>query len=379
MSAHNTEIAITAEPQLLLPAPSTPTLSPSQPNRPFSVETNQELATLLKLKNAKMLTWLGLDKQKHYSLLSIKKKNGTYRHLHNPDSLMRIVQYRILKNILEKIEIPDYIYAFEKNKSIPQMAQLHVEKQVILSVDIKDFFHSIKQDRLNAAFLGWGFAEKPARTLSELCTFKAFMPQGALTSPKLANLITALTFGPILKSYCDANNLTLSVYADDVTVSSNNPALNVGEVLAVIREAITSTGFRVNHQKTKVMKANRRQYVCGVVVNKKTNLLKRERQRLRAIVHNIGVHGLETEAQKSGLEPGLFASHIAGKLNWMQQLNGPLGAKYSGKLKLALADQKLKETFVTLASTSQQLQQAVANNEELSTPTEAATSQEVPW
>ena len=129
------------------------------------------------------------------------------------------------------------------------------------------------------------------------------MPQGALTSPKLANLITALTFGPILKSYCDANNLTLSVYADDVTVSSNNPALNVGEVLAVIREAITSTGFRVNHQKTKVMKANRRQYVCGVVVNKKTNLLKRERQRLRAIVHNIGVHGLETEAQKSGLGP----------------------------------------------------------------------------
>ncbi len=262
---------------------------------------------------------------------------------------MRIVQYQILTKILNKVIIPDYIYAFERNKSIPVMANLHTNKEVIISVDIKDFFHSIKQNWLKNVFNLMGIGELPARTLSELCTYKSFVPQGALTSPKISNIIAAITFGPLIKEFCDVNNLTLSIYADDITVSSNDLEINVSAVISALTEAITSSGFRVNKEKTKVMWKSRRQYVCGVVVNAKTNMLRKDRYNLRAAVHNITVNGVEVEAGKHGLTPDSYLSHIRGKLNWLKQLNPALGEKNIAKLKAYLATQKAVEPSVVLA------------------------------
>lgn len=284
---------------------------------------------------------------------------------------MRVAQYKILTKILNKLRIPDYIYAFEKDKSIPLMARMHVGKQVILSVDIKDFFHSIKQSQLQEYFTLLGIGEKPARTISELCTYQAFVPQGALTSPKVANLVTAMTFGPPLKQYCDEHGLTMTIYADDVTISSTNPALNVSEVLSFVTSTIRAAGFRVNHEKTKVMWATMRQYVCGVVVNAKTNMIKRERNKLRAIVHNITNHGVEAEAVKSNVEPGHFASHVLGRLNWLKQLNAGLGDRYTKKLTDYL--KSIRET--TGVITTPQVQPQIQTQASVTEEAEVA----VPW
>lgn len=217
------------------------------------------------------------------------------------------------------------------------MAACHVGKRIVVSLDIKDFFHSIKQSQLYDFYKKIGFGEKPARTLSELCTYKAFVPQGALTSPKVSNIVASLTFGPVIKEYCDRKGLTLSIYADDVTISWTDTTTPV-EVLNVVKEAITKAGFRVNTKKTKIMTKAQRQYVCGVVVNEKTNLIREERLRLRAIVHNVTVHGLSAEAAKNDETPEHFLEILKGKLNWLRQLNQPLGQKLMDKL-----DAKVKE------------------------------------
>lgn len=283
---------------------------------------------------------------------------------------MRAAQWKILTKLFSKLEIPGYIYAFEKMKSIPVMAQMHVGKQVIVSVDIKDFFHSIKQDRLQTLFENLGIGQMPARTLSELCTYKAFVPQGALTSPKVANIVTAMTFGPVLKTFCDERGLTLTIYADDVTISSTNPAENVSEILSFVTSTIRAHGFRVNREKTKVMWHKRRQYVCGVVVNAKTNMLSRERYKLRAIVHNITCNGLEAEAVKSGVEPGHFASHILGRLNWLKQLNSGLGDRHTKKLQDYLKSVQETQGTITVSQTTPQIQ---------ATPQAEAEPVAVPW
>ena len=254
--------------------------------------------------------------------------------------IMRTAQYKILTEILEKIEIPDYIHAFEKNRSIPQMAAMHVNKQVILSLDLKDFFGSIKQYHLLQMFKHLGISDAPARTLSELCTYKAQVPQGALTSPKVSNMVTALTFGPPLKEYCDSKGYTLSIYADDITISCDekfNGEDNRDTVLnliSYITQVVGQFGFRINTKKTKLMSKNQRQYVCGTVVNEKVNLLKSERYLLRAMVHNCEVNGLEVEAEKSGMTVDKFFSKTMGRVNWWCQLNPEIGERYKQKLKL---------------------------------------------
>lgn len=253
---------------------------------------------------------------------------------------MRNIQYRILTRLLNTLSLPSYVYAFERNRNIPEMAAVHVGKYCVVSLDIKDFFHTIKQNSLNAVFQDLGIGSLPSRTLSEVCTFKAYVPQGALTSPKLSNLITAVSFGPQIEGYCRSMGMDLTIYADDVTISFNNREINPKDVIQEVSGMIQSHGFRINTKKTKIMYHGIRQYVCGAVVNSKVNLIVGERKKLRAIVHNIVKNGIESEAAKSGVEPSKFLNTIRGRLNWYKQLNPELGQRLFEKLKVYLVHLK---------------------------------------
>lgn len=252
---------------------------------------------------------------------------------------MRVMQYKILKQILEKVPVPAYIYAFEKGKNIPDMAGIHVGKKIVVSLDLKDFFTSIKQHHLESIFSAVGFGNAAALTLSELCTYKSFVPQGALTSPKISNIFTALTFGPEVKQFCDDKGYVLSIYADDITISRDTGVEGVEgknttrDLIQFVTDTVQKYGMRINREKTKVMHSYQRQWVCGTVVNEKVNLLKRDRYSLKAIVHNCELNGIKQEATKTGIAPGEFAAKITGKLGWYAQLNPEAGNKLKEKFK----------------------------------------------
>jgi ribosome-interacting GTPase 1 len=106
--------------------------------------------------------------------------------------------------------------------------------------------------------------------------------------------------------------------------------------LAFIKQTLTTFGFKINNAKTKVMTKKNRHYVCGVVVNQKTNLIRHERKKLRAMVHNVSLYGLEPEAVKNSMTSGEFKNYLTGRLGWFNQLN-PQGAEpLFDKLKDAL-------------------------------------------
>lgn len=269
---------------------------------------------------------------------------------------MRVVQYKILTEILNNVNIPNYIFAFEKERSIPRMAQLHIQKRLVISVDIKDFFPSITQSMVATLLESLGIAVTPAKILSEICTYSFFLPQGALTSPKISNILVAGTFGPKIQEYCQQKGLSLSIYADDITVSTSQTFENVEaqtvfikEVIQTITQFVEEFGFRINRKKTKVMKPFMRQYVCGTVVNEKVNLKKVDRQRLRAIVHNCSKNGIIAESEKSHLSPDKFAMKTMGQLNWFAQLNptagNPLKETFKGLIHEAKFD--IAETAFT--------------------------------
>lgn len=242
---------------------------------------------------------------------------------------MRVVQYRVLKDLLADVQIPDYIHGFEPGRSIPAMAQIHSGKRVVISLDIKDFFPSIRHKRVTECFTALGANPEAADLLAEICTYKAFVPQGALTSPKISNIVASMTFGPELKKYCDEKGLTMSIYADDVTISHNleeTPLEFEDAVVNHVTEMLNRHGFRVNRAKTKIMRAHRRQWVCGAVVNTRVNMLRKQRDNLRAIVYNCSKRGIFEEAARAGMPPEKFAQKYLGQLNWFCQLNPEKGA-----------------------------------------------------
>lgn len=268
---------------------------------------------------------------------------------------MRRAQWRICSNILNQVSVPEYIWGFERGKSVPKMAEVHKSKNVVISLDIKDFFPSIKQVDVKRIFEALGVTHSPsAQILSELCTYRAFVPQGALTSPKLSNIMVAGTFGPLIKQFCDIYKLQLSIYADDVTISFDTvPELVDGQtgmvqrdfvkkIINFVRTSLEEFHFRLNREKIKVMRRHNRQWVCGAVVNDRVNLMKRDRSNLRAVVHNCELNGIEQEAGKTGLKTLAFIQKYGGKLNWYRQLNtekgGPLYARFK-RLSLPLTKQ----------------------------------------
>lgn len=277
-------------------------------------------------------------------MMKIPKKSGGVRVIHNPDQDMRLIQYKILNYLLNQVPLPEYIYGFEKAKSVPLMAALHVGKRRVISLDIKDFFPSIHQHHLKTAFQKMGIGDTPSSTLSELCTYKWFVPQGALTSPKISNVIVAGSFGPPIKEFCDANALTLTIYADDITISYNREFTDSDQesefsrkIVGFVRQTLQGFGFRLNREKVKIMPVGKRHWVCGAVVNQKVNLLKKDRLALRALVHNCVVHGVEHEAQKSDMDTLSFIRKYLGKLNWFCQLNPDAGSKLKAPFKELIA------------------------------------------
>lgn len=301
------------------------------------------------------MTWLCKDKASHYSVSRIPKRRGGFREINAPDKFLRLVQARIYTRLLSRVPLPDYTWAFEPGKSVPDMAKIHVGKKMVISLDIKDFFPSITQKMIQTMLAKEGIAEGPAaRTISELCTYKWYLPQGGITSPKISNLIVKNTFGNRALEYCNENGLDLTVYADDLTMSEKegyvlsrntngkivickegqNPNVEGVLIEAIIynlSDIIRNYGnFRLHHEKTKIMLDGSRKTVCGVVVNERTNLTKKERLRLRAMVHNVCKNGIEAEAAKfgDGVPATTFVSYLRGRLNWFHQLNsekaGPL-------------------------------------------------------
>ena len=139
------------------------------------------------------------------------------------------------------------------------------------------------------------------------------LPQGAPTSPALANL-AAFSLDRRLTGLAAAVGARYTRYADDLVLSSDR-RLRTPE--AMIAEIAADEGFRVNAAKTRVMGRGQRQTVTGVVVNAHPNVPRAEYDTLKAILHRAALDG------PAGLDP----SHLLGRIAWIESLNPARGAK----------------------------------------------------
>ncbi len=91
--------------------------------------------------------------------------------------------------------------------------------------------------------------------VTELCTYKGALPQGAPTSPFLLNLVLSFYKLPedllvYVKQITESTNCNITVYADDITISGGGKMnKNISEK---IESFIEEKGFPVNKKKTKI-------------------------------------------------------------------------------------------------------------------------------
>jgi len=303
----------------------------------------------LKRLNARVGSGDGPVSHYHYRVLA--KKSGNIRLIEAPKQKLKELQRVILSELLEKVPVHEAAHGFLKGRSIKTFAAPHVGRQVLLRMDLSDFFPSISGARVQALFRTAGYPDAVADLLGGICTNAAprrmwktigkrldtlkmaearalyafrHLPQGAPTSPALANLC-AYRVDCRLGGLAEAAGAAYTRYADDLAFSGG-PELERSIERFALRVAaiLMEEGFNVHHRKTRVMRQGVRQHLAGLVTNEKLNVVRADFDKLKAILTNCVRHGAESQNREG--HPA-FRQHLDGRIGFVEMVNWAKGAR----------------------------------------------------
>lgn len=315
--------------------------------------TPEQLANWLEIPIGR-LAWLvhrfsdnskpATEAEAHYHFRWLAKRRGGHRLIESPKKTLKAAQHKILAEILNQVAPHPAAHGFAPGRSIVTNATPHVEAAIVLKFDLSDFYATVTFGRVTAIFRAMGYSREAAIWLARLTTsalpanipflkqepsavlpyLKRHLPQGAPTSPALANL-SAYSLDVRLSGLARAFGATYTRYADDLTFSGPEAfSRSLRDFIPLVSQIIRQERFRVNRAKRKVIRANRALVVTGIVVNQKLNIRRRQYDRLKAVLHNCVRHG--PASQNRGQHPR-FADHLRGRIAYVSQLNAARGEK----------------------------------------------------
>ena len=280
------------------------------------------------------------------------KRDGSSRLIEVPRPGLRAAQRRLLDGLIGLIPPHDAAHGFRPGRSVRTFVAPHVGRPLVLKLDLRDFFPTVTGARVAALFRAAGYPEAVARALAGLCTNVApaalwrrpdaprpgsdasgrsrrlyrerHLPQGAPTSPALANL-AAHRLDARLAGLARASGATYTRYADDLAFSGDPAWARGADRFRVHAHAIAlEEGFAVHPRKTRAMRAGTRQVLAGAVVNAHPNLARAEFDALKATLHNCATRG--PVGQDRAGHPD-FRAHLRGRVAHVAALNPARGAK----------------------------------------------------
>jgi retron-type reverse transcriptase len=297
------------------------------------------------------VVWLcyerGVAEVDHYSRFEIPKRSGGKRLISSPKPKMRKAQVWIQENILSLLRPSDYASAFRPDISIVDNAKKHCDKKVIVKMDLKDFFPTITFPRVRGYFESLGYNPGISTILALLCTdaprvrvtFRGEsqivaigprgLPQGACTSPALANLIASRLDARLAGlALTRSEKWVYTRYADDLTFSTKTATPEVGTFISAISKVTADEKFEINAKKTRVMRAPNRHKVTGLIVGEGVRIPKESIKKMRALFHRIETTGKE----RVSVEIGKDAICVArGYIAYMHMVQPTLATKYRRK------------------------------------------------
>jgi RNA-directed DNA polymerase len=287
----------------------------------------------------------------HYRYRTLAKNSSSLRLIEAPKPHLKEIQRKILEEILDNIPIHQAAHGFVKRRSIKTFAAPHAGRQVVLRMDLHDFFPSFTARRIQAIFRTAGYPESVADLLGGICTNAAprriwkepgsetgrskmteairlysrpHLPQGAPTSPALANIGT-YRVDCRLSGLAQSCGAAYTRYADDLAFSGDEVFEKCLPRFAIHAAAILAEdGFSVHHRKTHIMSQGVRQHIAGLVVNQHINLVRADFDRLKAILHNCIRYGPESQNRES--HPS-FKLHLDGRVSFVEMIHPARGER----------------------------------------------------
>ncbi|HEY3988352.1 MAG TPA: reverse transcriptase family protein [Acidobacteriaceae bacterium] len=282
---------------------------------------------------------------RHYKPVVIAKPFGDIRLIEAPKVRLKHLQRQLLTGILDLIPPHSAAHGFLKHRSIRSYVAPHIARAAVLRMDLRSFFPSIPRSRIQAIFRTFGYPEHVAWVLGALSTTstpphvwrncgsdcdpqqlqiaralyrRTHLPQGAPTSPAIANLC-CWRLDNRLAGLARAAGATYTRYADDIAFSGDEAFAKHAARFAIHVAAIAmEEGFHVHHRKTRLMRPGVRQHLAGLVVNQRANIPRHDFDELKAILTNSIRTG--PDAQNRARHPD-FRAHLAGRIAFVESIH----------------------------------------------------------
>ena len=321
--------------------PSTrPAVKPRAASRPKlgvpAIASVDALATLVGVTTDQLAALMrpGTKPGSAYIEFEIPKAKGGTRRIAAPRMALRRVQRKILDEILAKVPMHDACHGFVTGRSTVTNAAPHVGAALVLKVDLRDFFPTVHYRRVRGLFAFLGYSEEVANALAGLTTYRpvlpdgsvawpGVLPQGAPTSPALANLASRRLDQRLAKLAAKVG-ATYTRYADDLTFSfAKPPEVAIGRFLWWVDAICDREGFLERPDKRRVLRPKHQQRVTGIVINAAVHVPRADKKRFRAILHNCKQLGVASQAKG---RPD-FAAYLAGYAAYVHMVEPARGAK----------------------------------------------------
>ncbi|MCW3092204.1 MAG: RNA-directed polymerase [Ferruginibacter sp.] len=306
----------------------------------FANETELAIAMGIDLKELRFLAFnRKVSEVSHYRKFYIPKKSGGRRLISAPMPRLKKVQYWILQNLLNKVALHKAANGFVAHRSIVSNAQPHVGKDLVLNMDVKDFFPSVHFKRTKGLLQQLGYSEKISTILSLICTEAVtdeveidgknyfvqkgnrVLPQGAPTSPAITNIL-CFSLDNRLQGLANKLNCNYTRYADDITFSGGKEII-AQQLVWRIKRILQDEGFTVHPGKIRIMCKGTQQEVTGVIVNQQLSVNRKDLRQFRALLHNLkkgDTHTVHT--------PASLSNHIIGYANFVKMVNPVKGTQF---------------------------------------------------
>jgi len=266
-----------------------------------------------------------------YHRFEIPKRIGDpsagVRVIHAPMAALKQLQNKLLAILMRShIGGSVHAHAYYKGRSIKSMARPHLRAKYLLKVDLSDFFHSVRPNRIDdelARHRGVGLPRELRIMVRRWCYLHGGLPMGAPTSPFLSNVAASALDAKLnvlaacwrrgitratttrtlenLRAGVSVDNsahvwhrsrvaarpwmITYTRYSDDLVFSADYPQLF--QLLPAVRAIISSCGFTVNEKKVHRIGPGSGRAVCGVSISARLGKdVTYRREHLRAAIFN---------------------------------------------------------------------------------------------
>ncbi|QSQ14102.1 reverse transcriptase family protein [Myxococcus landrumensis] len=305
------------------------------------LRTREDVAKLVGVEPAELESLMrpGSGPGAGYVEFETPKRSGGVRRICAPRAKLKAAQRALLEGLLARLPTHEAVHGFVSGRSTVTNAQAHVGNHVVVRVDVEDFFPSVHYRRVKGLFESHGYNEEVASTLAGLTTWRprlpdgtvvwpGVLPQGAPTSPAIANLVCR-RLDARLHALAKKAGGQYTRYADDLSFSFAQPPERMGRFLWWVNAILQQEGFAENSAKRRVMRQGGRQRVTGLTVNQQVSIPRDDRRRFKAILANCRKHGVESQARGRADFPAWLEGYAA----YVRMVHPELGERWQREVK----------------------------------------------